>query len=256
MSLHIETAGQGKNIVLLHGWGMHGGVWDAVAGELAQNHCAHVIDLPGMGYSDPVAPYDLAHLADAVAEVIPENSTVIGWSLGGQIAIKLALNNPQHVNRLVLVDSTPCFVQSRDWQAGIAPEIFREFAAQVGDDYRETMTRFLGLQTFGGASSRIVLRDLKERFFTRPAPQPAVLRDALDILLTTDLREQLPRLQQPALLIHGSRDTLVPPDASRWMATQLPHARLMIINGASHAPFLSHPAVFMQTLREFFEETS
>jgi pimeloyl-[acyl-carrier protein] methyl ester esterase len=254
--LHVEIIGQGADIVLLHGWGMHGGVWAAVAAELAHERRVHVVDLPGMGYSDPVAPCDLAHLADSVAEIIPKNSTVIGWSLGGQIALKIALDHPQKTSRLILVDSTPRFVQAHDWQAGVAPEVFREFAAQVGDDYRETMTRFLGLQTFGGASSRIALRDLKERFFTRPAPSPAVLRDALDILLTTDLREQLPRLQQPALLIHGSRDTLVPPDASRWMAAQLPRARLKIIDGASHAPFLSHPAVFMQTLNEFFGENN
>ena len=77
----------------------------------------------------------------------------------------------------------------------------------------------------------------------------------MDILLDTDLRTQLPRLEQPVLLIHGNRDTLAPADASRWMATQLPNARLHVIEGASHAPFLSHPDTFMQTLQAFLKET-
>lgn len=255
MSLHIESGGQGENIVLLHGWGMHGGVWSDVRDQLSREYCVHVVDLPGMGYSKPIAPYDLPHLADALAIELPGNATVIGWSLGGQIAIRLALDHPRQVGRLALVGSTPRFVTAEDWQAAVAPEVFRQFASQVASDYHETMTRFLGLQAFGGEASRTLLRELKERFFARPAPHTAVLQDALDILLDTDLRTQLPRLEQPVLLIHGNRDTLAPADASRWMATQLPNARLHVIEGASHAPFLSHPDTFMQTLQAFLKET-
>jgi pimeloyl-[acyl-carrier protein] methyl ester esterase len=256
MSLHIETGGQGENIVLLHGWGMHGGVWSDVHDQLAREYRVHVVDLPGMGYSKPIAPYDLKHLTDTLAGELPENSTVFGWSLGGQIAIRLALDHPRQVGRLALIGSTPRFVQAEDWQAAVASEVFRQFASQVANDYHETMTRFLGLQAFGGEASRTLLRDLKERFFARPAPHPAVLQDALDILLDTDLRTQLPRLEQPVLLIHGSRDTLAPADASRWMATQLPNARLHVIEGASHAPFLSHPDTFMQAVQAFLKETN
>lgn len=253
MSLHVETAGHGEDIVLIHGWGMHGGVWTDVRDQLAQDYRVHVVDLPGMGWSKPVAPYDLQRLAGTLAGALPENATVFGWSLGGQVAMRLALDYPAHVRKLVLVGSTPRFVNGADWQSGVASEVFSQFAAQVAADYHDTMTRFLGLQAFGGESSRSLMRDLRERFFARPVPGNAVLQDALDILLKTDLRAELPHLEQPVLLIHGNRDTLAPADASRWMSRQLPDARLHVIEGASHAPFLSHPATFMAATRAFLE---
>jgi pimeloyl-[acyl-carrier protein] methyl ester esterase len=255
VSLHIEVAGRGPDVMLIHGWGMHGGVWADVRDQLAQEYRVHVVDLPGMGYSAPIAPFDLKRLAQVVAAELPENAAIIGWSLGGQVALRLALDHPGRVSRVALVGSTPRFVQGDGWQAGIAPQVFRQFAAQVAADYHDTMTRFLGLQAFGGEASRTLLRELKERFFVRPAPDAESLRDALTILLETDLRAELPQLRIPVLLLHGNRDTLAPVAASQWMAQQLPQARLHVIEGASHAPFLSHPATFMQTVRPFLKET-
>lgn len=251
MSLHIETVGQDRDVALIHGWGMHGGVWTEVRDQLARDYRVHVVDLPGMGFSKPIAPYDLQHLADGLATELPDNLALLGWSLGGQVATRMALDHPDRINKLILVGSTPRFVQAGDWQAGVPPEVFRSFAAQVTADYHDTMTRFLGLQAFGGEASRTLLRALRERFFVRPTPEPAVLQDALDILLHTDLRVEIPRLQQPVLLIHGNRDTLAPVAASHWMAAHIPDARLHVIEGASHAPFLSHPASFMATVQSF-----
>jgi pimeloyl-[acyl-carrier protein] methyl ester esterase len=255
MSLHVETVGSGPDVALIHGWGMHGGVWNDVRDQLSREYRVHVIDLPGMGYSPAIAPFNLDRLTHVLATALPENAAIVGWSFGGQVAMRLALDHPDRVSRLALVGSTPRFVQGDDWQAGIAPEVFRQFAAQLAADYHDTMTRFLGLQAFGGEASRTLLRELKERFFARPAPDPDTLRDALTILLETDLRSALPQLHLPVLLVHGDRDTLAPAAASHWMAQQLPQARLHVIKGASHAPFLSHPATFMQTLRAFLNET-
>lgn len=255
MSLHIETTGSGPDVALIHGWGMHGGVWVDVRDRLAQAYRVHVVDLPGMGYSTPVSPYDLTQLAQALAAALPQNTAVFGWSLGGQVALRLALDHPQQVSRLVLIGATPRFVNDADWQCGVAAEVFRQFAAQVADDYHGTMTRFLGLQAFGGESSRTLLRDLRERFFARPVPDGAVLQAALRILLETDLRAELPQLRQPLLLIHGNRDTLAPAGASRWMASQVSGAQLHVIEGASHAPFLSHPATFMAAILPFLQPT-
>lgn len=255
MSLHIEVTGNGPDVVLIHGWGMHGGVWSDVRDQLARDYRVHVVDLPGMGYSTPIMPFDLEQLSHELAAEVPENAAVIGWSLGGQVAVRLALDYPGRVSRLVLVGSTPRFVQGDDWQAGIAPDVFRQFASQVAADYHDTMARFLGLQAFGGEASRTLLRELKERFFARPSPSTDTLRDALTILLETDLRAVLPQLRIPVLLVHGNRDTLAPVDASRWMVQQLSQARLHVIEGASHAPFLSHPDTFVQTVRAFLKQT-
>lgn len=251
MSLSIETVGSGDDVVLIHGWGMHGGVWSDVRDALAERYRVHVIDLPGMGWSTACSPYSLKHLAEVIAAELPDRATVFGWSLGGQVAMRLALDYPQQIDKLVLIGATPRFVNSANWQSGVAAEVFNLFASQVAADYHDTMTRFLGLQAFGGESSRVLMRELRERFFARPVPDSAVLQDALRILLDTDLRSELAGLRQPTLLIHGNRDTLAPVDASRFMAAHLPHARLRVIEGASHAPFLSHPTTFLSEAMQF-----
>jgi pimeloyl-[acyl-carrier protein] methyl ester esterase len=251
MSLHMETVGSGEDVVLIHGWGMHGGVWSDVRDTLAERYRVHVVDLPGMGWSKAISPYTLKRLAEVIASELPDRAAVFGWSLGGQVAMRMALDHPQQVEKLVLVGATPRFVNGAGWQSGVASEVFNLFASQVAADYHDTMTRFLSLQAFGGESSRVLMRELRERFFARPVPDSAVLQDALRILLDSDLRGELPNLRQPTLLIHGNRDTLAPVDASRWMESHLPHARLRVIEGASHAPFLSHPTTFLSEAMQF-----
>ncbi len=251
MSLHIETMGQGPDLVLLHGWGMHGGVWRGVCNALASHFRLHLTDLPGMGHSPPCEPYTLGQLAREIAGQLPDEATVCGWSFGGEVAIRLALDYPERVSRLILVGSTPRFVNAADWQNGVAPEVFSEFAAQVAADYHPTMGRFLGLQAFGGESSRTLMRELREQFAARPEPAPQVLQQALAVLLETDLREQISHLNLPVQIIHGNRDTLAPVAAAYWMAEHLPQPTLNVIPGASHAPFLSHPTAFVDAMTGF-----
>lgn len=251
MSLHVETLGRGQDLVLLHGWGMHGGVWRGVCDALAGDFRLHLIDLPGMGHSVPCVPYTLEHLASKVEAQLPDAAALCGWSFGGEVAMRLALDFPERVRRLVLVGSTPCFVNTADWHHGIAAEVFSAFAAQVAADYHPSMGRFLGLQAFGGESSRTQMRELREQFSARPAPAPEVLQQALKILLETDLRDQISSLKLPVQIIHGNRDTLAPVAVAHWMADHFSQATLNVISGASHAPFLSHPTAFVDAISGF-----
>jgi len=254
MKLHVNSAGAGDDLVLLHGWGMHGGVWADVRDELAGQFRVHAVDLPGHGHSPSCQPYTLARIAELLAEAFPMPVTVCGWSLGGQVAMQWALQQTGQVRRLVLVGTTPRFVSGADWQFGVADEVFREFADQVAKNYHDTMKRFISLQAHGGDSTREQIRRLRDRFFEVGAPAPEVLQDGLRILLETDLRPHVAGLRQPLLLVHGTHDMLAPATAAQWMAAQLPLARLEMIAGASHAPFLSHPAVFVRAIRNFMSE--
>jgi pimeloyl-[acyl-carrier protein] methyl ester esterase len=247
--LYVDTLGQGPDLVLLHGWGMHGGVWEPVMHALAESFRLHIVDLPGLGNSASVEPYTLKNLAQTVSRVVPAKAAVCGWSLGGQVALRWALDNPG--SRLVLVDTTPRFVSGDDWTLGIKAEVFRQFAQQVQQDYRGTLSRFLALQAHGGDASKPVIRRLRERFFERGEPQAGVLQAGLDILLETDLRAQIGNLTNPTLVMHGDYDKLAPVAAGRWLAQQIPSARLEICQGASHAPFLSHPSWFVEVMKDF-----
>jgi pimeloyl-[acyl-carrier protein] methyl ester esterase len=253
MSVHIEQQGSGQNLVLIHGWGMHGGVWQPLVKKLAQHFSLHIVDLPGMGFSRSIEPSHLHAVAESVAESLPANADICGWSLGGQVAMRLALLQPDRVRRMVLVGNTPRFVNAPDWAHGIDAGVFQQFAAQIAADYQNTLIKFLTLQCMGSGDARSTIKLLRKSFAQRPVPTLGSLQKALNILLQTDLRAELENLRKPVLLIHGDRDTLAPVQAAHWLAQRLPFGRLRVMAGASHAPFLSHPDQFIEALIQFLE---
>lgn len=251
MSLHVEVSGSGAPLVLLHGWGMHGGIWQELAALLAQDCAVHNVDLPGHGASAALEGYALDHIVDRLDAQFAMPVSVMGWSLGGLIAQRWAARMPGKVRRLVLVASTPCFTERADWAHGMPQETLALFAAGLQGDLATTLRRFIALQVRGSEHERALLQQLRERLFSRGEPQMMALRGGLDILRDIDLREALPRIEQDTLIVTGERDKLTPPAASHHMAQVLPHARLVEIKGAAHAPFLSHPHEFAGQLRGF-----
>ncbi|HEX5539691.1 MAG TPA: pimeloyl-ACP methyl ester esterase BioH [Methylophilaceae bacterium] len=259
MHLHTDTYGSGPNLVLIHGWGMHGGVWQPLVKKLSAYFCLHVIDLPGMGYSKPLEPGHLHAVAEKVAEMLPADADICGWSLGGLVAMRLAMTHPDLVRRLVLVGVTPCFTnraassQQLGWSDGMDANVFQQFAKQVGQDYQATLIKFLTLQCMGADNARATIKQLREQFASRPVPTMESLQKALRILLDNDLRDEIENLRKPVLLLHGDRDNLAPVQAAQWLAQHLPFGRLRVIAGAAHAPFLSHPEQFTEALVQFLE---
>jgi pimeloyl-[acyl-carrier protein] methyl ester esterase len=252
MTFYYEQHGQGPDVVLLHGWSFHGGVWVDVARALSARYRVTVFDLPGHGRSrDVVLPaFTPEALAESVQRVVSGPAIWIGWSLGGFIALAAAQHTPQTVTQLVLVGATPKYVRSADWPHAMLPSVLEQFAQNVEVDYAATFTRFLSLQTAAG-EDRDMLRRLRDELFRYGEPTPAALRGGLQLLKDEDRRAVLAGIKAPTLVIHGERDRLVPVGAAHYMAGQIPDARLQVIPGAGHAPFLSHPAVFMQKLNEF-----
>lgn len=253
MSLHVEVSGSGPDLALIHGWGMHGGIWDSVRAGLAKNFRVHALDLPGYGASAACQPYNLATLAQAVAESLPSGINVIGWSLGGLVAQRWALDCPQQVRRLMLVGSSPCFVQRGDWGNGIDPLILQTFANDLDQDYAGTLLRFLSLQARNGEGLRTVMKYLRVNLFSKGRPSAEVLKAGLNVLLDTDLRNEAGHFKMPLAILHGERDTLAPVAAAQWMGSRVEGARLDVIPGCAHAPFLSHPEIFMRVAKEFFQ---
>lgn len=254
-----QTSQEGfPNLVLIHGWGMHGGLWQPIAKKLSQHFNLHIIDLPGMGFSRPIEPSHLEAIAEKVIEVLPANADICGWSFGTHVAMKVALLKPESVRRLVLIAGTPRFVNEEEsdpqaWHLGIDPEVYQRFAERVSQDYRNTLVRFFSLQCMGADDARNTIKQLRTSFTERPVPTLGTLQKALRILLENDMRSQIGDLKKPTLLIHGDRDTLVPVQAGHWLAKNLPFARLRVISGAGHAPFLSHQGQFTEALVQFLE---
>lgn len=251
MELHVESSGQGPALVLIHGWGLHGGIWSDLLPQLSRRHRVICPDLPGHGASPRTAGLDLHKLVEAVAYNAPRRATYVGWSLGGLIAIELARRLPQRVERLVLMAATPKFVSSADWPCGVAPDVLESFGTELTADYRKTVRDFLTLQVRGDSHAVELLRTLRRRVFAHGEPDPGALADCLDVLGDTDLRDRLSAIHHPALVLAGEHDRLCPAEASRRLAATLPNAELEVIAGASHAPFLSHRNAVLERLQAF-----
>lgn len=240
-------------LVFLHGWGLHGGLWQAVADHLPGLD-ARLPDLPGYGEVPTVTPYDPAGLADALSATMPARCIAVGWSMGGMATLAWAARRPDQVAGLVLVATSPAFVNRADWHHGLAPEVLAGFADALATDYRATLLRFLSLQARGGDAARDTIARLRDAVFARGEPRPEILAAGLELLRAVDLRQAAGQVRCPTLILHGGYDHLCPPAAAGWLAEAIPHARLAVHPRAAHAPFLSHPDWFNQELRAFIDE--
>ena len=248
-SIYIETIGSdtGKpDIVMLHGWAMHGGLMKGLAEELSDQFRVHLVDLPGHGHSQLNGTgIDITSIANEVfnqfSVKVPGRATWLGWSLGGLVATRIAELFPQQVNKLVLLASTPAFVKQPGWDHAVDKQVFVNFANDLEKDLQATITRFLSLQVRGTEDSRQTLKTLREIVFARDIASEDVLREGLGILEQTDLRESLQELTMPTLLLGGERDTLVPQAALIALANNNGSIKTRIIEKSGHAPFLSHP---------------
>ncbi len=251
MKLHAQTAGHGPDLVLLHGWGLHSGIWAPLLPGLEQHCRVTCIDLPGHGLSPREhTDFTVEAAVAAVAAAAPPGATWLGWSLGGQIALAAALAG-HAIDRLVLVATTPRFVAAPDWPCALARTTLEGFAASLDRDHRKTVRDFLALQLRGDRQAATRLAELRRLLAGREEPDPRALAVGLEILGALDLRTRLGEVRQPALVIAGERDRLTPAEAGRRLAAALPDGRLRVLPGAAHAPFLACPDDFVAAVTAF-----
>jgi len=253
--LHVDSVGEGPDVVLLHGWGMHGGYWQGLVDELKQDYRLHCIDLPGHGksdYSNEQSIDDFVRRVGQTIECLTDKAFhLIGWSLGGLIGQRLTLHYPDNVKRLMLIASSPSFMQRDGWLHAMPESVLKGFADNLLLDYKATLNRFLALQVRGSEQQQQGLRELKTQLFSRGEPDQTALKTALGLLQQVDLRESLCSINKPVMLIGGERDTLVPQAALPETARLLPQAAVHIVKGAGHAPFLSHPVEMVKLIKAF-----
>jgi pimeloyl-[acyl-carrier protein] methyl ester esterase len=263
MSLYVESFGEPsrQNLVLLHGWAMHSGVWKGVRDSLARKFRVHLVDLPGHGFSPPgkwaISDWQenpSRSALDAIAEVLPSNCILCGWSLGGQLAIELSAREQARIEKLVLVSTAPCFVKREDWQWGMDASMLQLFGRNLKRDYSTTMRRFLTLQVSGGTDATRMLSQLRRSLVERNEPDRTALEAGLQMLLGSDLRDELEHIRRPVLLLHGNRDVITHPNAARWMNDRLRCSELKMLPECGHAPFLSCPEQFVSNIVRFAGE--
>ncbi len=239
-----------KPLVLVHGWGMNAAVWAPLLPTLSEFCQPLPLELPGHG-EQPF--HDEQHLSDWAAAMLqqaPEGAWWLGWSLGGEVALQAALDQPQRISGLLLTASSPCFVRQDDWPQAMPRGTLTGFAESLAQDYQGTLGRFLALQVRGSDAGRTQLRQLKEGLVQRPMADPAALAAGLNLLRETDLRSDLANLDCQSQWLFGERDSLVPIGLADALTALLPAAPIRRLSGAAHAPFLSHSEDWLHWVRK------
>lgn len=237
--LNVLTRGDGPDLVLLHGWGLHRGVFNPLAESLQAHFRLHLPDLPGYGSNAASAwAPTFEELVDALAARLPP-AAWLGWSLGGQLALALAQRHPDSVRALVLLACNPCFVANPAWD-GMAPATFEAFETGLRASPEQALRRFTLLCARGSRDPQATRRQLAKAEL--PAPRPSALAHGLDWLREHPRHDALATLPVPSTWIAGANDGLVPLAAVNAAARAAPGGRLHAVQGAGHAPFLDAPA--------------
>jgi len=215
------------------------------------------VDLPGHGKSPWTpgrnTPAEQAWLLHSTLAPISNRYSLLGWSLGGQIALDLAAAMPAQIEKLVLVATTPRFTAAPDWPYGMKLEVITKMATQLRTDYQRTVRDFLDLQVRGSMDGNGVVEQLRRALSVHGEAKPEALEAGLNTLATSDLRATVPHVRTPTLVIAGQNDRITAPGASRVLATTLPDARYVEMRRAAHAPFLSHRKEFTAVLEQFLQ---
>lgn len=247
-----------ETLVFLHGWGGSRELWRHTLEALPQFRCL-ALDLPGTG-GTPLPPdfstmlQMAAWVADTCAALGLTQITLVGHSLGGNLAAQTALDFPALVQRLVLVDAAlnPAHLPARArWPLhrrwGLpALKLLRVGALAVAP-WGRRVSAAEAAQFWRGQTRR-------SHWYVAANPDDRCLRSQLQALTDNPiLPEHLASLQMPVLILHGAYDPVIPAASARVLAQFLPGARLHIFPKSLHCPMDTEAAAFAQTLTEFVQ---
>ncbi|HHT0591713.1 TPA: alpha/beta fold hydrolase [Legionella anisa] len=239
MNINIHSYGKGFPLVFFHGWGFDSQIWLPLIPKLSMNYQLILVDLPGFGHS-PVMDWD--SFKECLVAQLPNQFALIGWSMGGLYAMRLAAEEFGRVDYLVNVTSSPRFLNSDLW-SGISQDVFKKFYKNLSEEPHVTLKEFLELN---GLTSNDKLHYLPDKL-----PSQEGLELGLKILETWDLREELKQLDKPSCFMFGRLDPIVPIKTMSTMQLSYPEFKYVLFKRAAHMPFLSHMDLFIEELRGF-----
>lgn len=254
----------GPPVLWIHGLGGWLRNWAAnLDAATALGYRCVALDLPGFGESDkPNVAYDLPYFRGALTACMDAldipRATLVGNSMGGMIALAMAIRNPERVDRLVLVDAAGVHQVRRIAVAitldmagavvrkgGNMRRVVRAMRRWVFEQHPPELLAELQLEFAKYAHEDRTMRRHRARSYMR----------ALWHITRTNLRPWLPTISAPTLVVHGKQDKLVPFDTASILHREIPHATLAAFEGVGHVPQMEVPERFNARLTEFLLHT-
>lgn len=240
--IHYTETGQGPVLILIHGLGGSSETWRSSLVFLAPAYRVIAIDLPGFGKSDkPKADYSVQYQAGVVKEFMeflgPGKVSLAGNSLGGWIAALVALERPDKVSRLILIDS-----------AGLREDPASSVNLNPSTKEEE---RNLLLAVFSNkslVSEKLVTDQWEYRKEIRPVVQAAQVSFKTKPPLLDD---RLKDIKLPTLIIWGKHDMIIPVEVAERFARGIKDSKLIVIENAGHLPQIEQPDAFARAVKGF-----
>lgn len=238
VNLYYEAHGHGPPVVLSHGVLDDCSLWERQADALARSHTVVVYDHRGHGRSDkPRGDYSVQTLADDLRRLMElldiDRASLVGYSLGGMTALRLALDHPERVTKLVLVATPPRAFPQSPAVAGLvnclSPLVPYRFVA------RKAMRPRAGGEDQPGPA----------------VPKHVALAFARSLLTSYDLRAAAHRVKAPTLIVSGEKDLEVPVKMSRFLHRAIRGSLLAIIPSCGHLLVTEKPAELSRILTAF-----
>lgn len=260
--LFVKEWGEGRPVILIHGWPLTADTWDAVGMALAAAGCrAIAYDRRGFGRSEqPWQGYDYDTLTDDLRDVMEatgaiENVALVGFSMGGgEVARYQSRYQGDGVSQAVLISSVvPYLLQTEDNAAGVDADTLKQMATGMEKDRPDFMRQFL--KDFFGVSMMSHPVSDAQLDWAWAQCMEAGLNPTLECAKSfgfTDFRPDMKHFKVPTLIIHGTGDEIVPIDATgRAAATQLDMVELKEYSDAPHGLFLTHEEKLIHDLKQF-----
>lgn len=229
-----------RALVLLHGFTHTGASWDGVRAALPERYRPLAPDIRGHGSAGEHRPVSLEAVIADVLELAPDGFDLAGYSMGGRIALHLALAAPDRVGRLSLIGASPGLAEPAERSARRQSD--DALAAEIERERTETFARrWAQTPVLAGLPDEVAAAVHADRMRSTPAGLAAALR-GLGTGALPSLWDRLGELTLPVTLIVGERDQKFRAIAAA-MAARLPVARLEVVPGAGHAVHLEAPEV-------------
>ena len=263
LALNVSVSGDGPPLMVLHGFTGSTETWADLRSRIGARFMVIAVDLPGHGLStSPMSPerYDLNRLSDDLVRVMDaiqvDRTGILGYSMGGRAALRMALNRPERIAGLVLESTSP----------GIENEAEREARARSDEELAEFIERE-GMEAFVNRWEMLSLwesqrslpveareRLRRQRLMGSPAGLAGSLRGA-GAGAEEPVAARLGEIEGPALLIAGELDSKYA-RIMREMHEAMRDSRIVIVKGAGHAVHLEHPGEFAAAVGDFVDEVN
>lgn len=241
---HVTTK---PKLVVLNGWGFYRIFWQHLFQLLCASFRVKLIDVCAYMSADK---FDLA-VATIAGEFI-DNDYVLGWSLGAQVAITLALRYPLKVKKIVTFAFNPCFVSQSNWNGMDAKDLY-DFYVRFKLYPQQILKYFYRLQLRGSRQKPDFNALAPEINFSLQQQNLVTLIRGLEFLYNNDLRSELLNLKQKVLHIYGAKDQIVPCEVGYYLQDNC-SSLVEIVRGAGHACFYTHANLVADIIVQFFYE--